>query len=576
MILPQSRIGVGIDTGRYGHRATFLRPDREQAARPLDFPESVDGYRQLASVLERLQVRHADCQVHVHIDAAGQYASNLERFLRQLDPPVSVSVGEPKRNKDYHAAVSPKRKTDSTESLAMARFAVAEQPQATAGQSAEFLALREITSRLKVKARDLTRATNRLHNLLSRTFPELATVVPDVSAGWVLSLLKKYPTAEKIARAHASTLTRIPYATQSKIQVVQQAASQSVGSFRGAAAESLIKLAVEEVDQVSKQRKQLEKLLEMAFRQLPESGHVQLTTINGIGTATAAVLTSKIVAIERFEHVEKLVGYFGIFPREVSSGVDKAGNPKPSKTQRMSHQGNDLARGYLYSAAKAAVRCNPAIRALYRRLRARGKRTDVALGHCMRKLLHLVFAVWTTNKPFDPEHYPWEEGQVAQPAEAEASPAAAPSTDAGKKDTGKEKAAGRKRDISSQRSAVTAATDSVESDGPAVNSTNPKRPFVDFADIRSQVSMRQILEHLDLLKSLRPSGGELRGPCPLHASSQSNRPRHFAVNLDKNVFRCFSCQAQGNQLDFWAALHQMSTYDAALDLIKTFHLNSTG
>jgi hypothetical protein len=26
----------------------------------------------------------------------------------------------------------------------------------------------------------------------------------------------------------------------------------------------------------------------------------------------------------------------------------------------------------------------------------------------MRKLLHLVFAVWKTGKPFDPNHYPWE------------------------------------------------------------------------------------------------------------------------------------------------------------------------
>ena len=33
---------------------------------------------------------------------------------------------------------------------------------------------------------------------------------------------------------------------------------------------------------------------------------------------------------------------------------------------------------------------------------------DVAIGHCMRKLLHLVFAVWKTNRPFDEKHFPWE------------------------------------------------------------------------------------------------------------------------------------------------------------------------
>jgi len=32
---PLDRIGVGIDTARYGHRVSFLRPDRQPAAKPL-------------------------------------------------------------------------------------------------------------------------------------------------------------------------------------------------------------------------------------------------------------------------------------------------------------------------------------------------------------------------------------------------------------------------------------------------------------------------------------------------------------------------------------------------------------
>ena len=40
-------IGVGLDTARYGHHATFLREDRELAAKPLEFLECRDGYQQL-------------------------------------------------------------------------------------------------------------------------------------------------------------------------------------------------------------------------------------------------------------------------------------------------------------------------------------------------------------------------------------------------------------------------------------------------------------------------------------------------------------------------------------------------
>ena len=82
----------------------------------------------------------------------------------------------------------------------------------------------------------------------------------------------------------------------------------------------------------------------------------------------------------------------------------------------MCHKGNDLVRCYLWNAARVAIRCNPAVRALYRRLKSRGKRGDVALGHCMRKLLHLVFAVWKTDRPFDEDHFPWANPAADKPA----------------------------------------------------------------------------------------------------------------------------------------------------------------
>src|SRR5262249_21624470 len=144
------------------------------------------------------------------------------------------------------------------------------------------------------------------------------------------------------------------------------------------------------------------------FADLPASPHVQVVTIPGIGQATAAVLVAKIADIDRFATANKLVNYFGAFPEEDRSGVDKRGNPLPPGTLHMSRKGNDLVRSYLWNAARTAIRHDPAARALYRRLRAKGTRGDVAMGHCMRKLLHLVFAVWKTNRPFDQTHFAWE------------------------------------------------------------------------------------------------------------------------------------------------------------------------
>ena len=47
-----------------------------------------------------------------------------------------------------------------------------------------------------------------------------------------------------------------------------------------------------------------------------------------------------------------------------------------------------------------------------------------------------------------------------------------------------------------------------------------------------------------------------------------------SVNLDEGVFRCFDarCDKQGDVIDLWAALHQQSLREAALDLVRTFNL----
>ena len=120
----------------------------------------------------------------------------------------------------------------------------------------------------------------------------------------------------------------------------------------------------------------------------------------------------------------------------------------------MSRRGNDLVRRYLWMAALSAVRCNPAVRALYARVVA--KHPDhkaIAIGHAMRKLLHLVFAVWKTRPAVRPEPL-----SLATAGHVEAVTMACHEVRAS--DNGmsaKDQAAGHKPDASRRRTVVTAA-----------------------------------------------------------------------------------------------------------------------
>ena len=122
---PPCRFGVGIDTSRYGHYAVFLKEDLQPAADELAFAESADGYRQLRSRLDALARRRGPCQFLVRLDAAGQYADNLLHFLADLGTSgvlgLTLSCGDPQRNKNYRAALFGNQKSDPVEARAAAR-----------------------------------------------------------------------------------------------------------------------------------------------------------------------------------------------------------------------------------------------------------------------------------------------------------------------------------------------------------------------------------------------------------------------------------------------------------------------
>src|SRR5437879_2746119 len=124
---PGADIGVGIDTSRYGHYATFLDSDLQQAAGELEVTESAAGYARLRDRFNFLVNKHGRVCFHVRIDVAGAYADNLLAWLHQLsidNATFSISCGDPQRNKNYRAAIYGPKKSDPIEARACARYAV--------------------------------------------------------------------------------------------------------------------------------------------------------------------------------------------------------------------------------------------------------------------------------------------------------------------------------------------------------------------------------------------------------------------------------------------------------------------
>lgn len=120
-----------------------------------------------------------------------------------------------------------------------------------------------------------------------------------------------------------------------------------------------------------------------------------LRSIPGIGQVTAAALVAYIGDIHRFASPEKLVAYLGLDCRVHESGTSIRGRGYLTK------RGNRYLRHVLFNAAFIARQRNPVLKQHFDRKRAEGQHYFSALCIVERKLVHLVYAIWTRGTPFE-------------------------------------------------------------------------------------------------------------------------------------------------------------------------------
>lgn len=153
-------------------------------------------------------------------------------------------------------------------------------------------------------------------------------------------------------------------------------------------------------DFIDNQINQTKEAIQDHINQHEDLKHMQnlLVTIPGIGKLTAAKLLGEIRNILDFQSARQLAAYAGLTPRNFLSGTSVHNKSRLSKT------GNANLRKALYMPAIVAIKHNPIIQSFCARLSQTGLRPMEVIGAAMRKLLHLVFGILKSGRPFDPNY----------------------------------------------------------------------------------------------------------------------------------------------------------------------------
>jgi transposase len=144
---------------------------------------------------------------------------------------------------------------------------------------------------------------------------------------------------------------------------------------------------------IAKMRQEAEKLVQ-AEAELRER-FALLVSVPGIARISALQILSELVLLGPAMSVRQWVAYSGLDP------VHQVSGSSVHKPSRISRAGNRHLRRALYMPALAAVRCDPHLHAFHQALQQRHKTGLQALMAAERKLLHAIYGIFNSGRPYD-------------------------------------------------------------------------------------------------------------------------------------------------------------------------------
>lgn len=121
-----------------------------------------------------------------------------------------------------------------------------------------------------------------------------------------------------------------------------------------------------------------------------------IVTIDGLGDVTAALILAELGDPLEYKGPKSIVAFAGLNPSRSSSG-------ESSGPTHISKIGSKRLRTGLYMPGMVGLKHNAVLRELKTRMQVGGKAPKEIICAAMRKLLHLVYGVLKSGKPFDAE-----------------------------------------------------------------------------------------------------------------------------------------------------------------------------
>lgn len=256
---------------------------------------------------------------------------------------------------------------------------------------------RQLTRHHHILKEELRVYMTRLQKCIDIVFPEYNSLFGSKYGFVYMTILKDCGSAAKIASTDIRTLRNyFKFSGKGRrvsltAEQLKEAAKYSIG-IDSSSEVIQIKHLISQIELIQTQIDEVDKKIEEFSTEL----NSPILSIPGISHFSGTSILSELGDIRNYSSAAKIIKFAGVAPFEHQSSQYKAEHTAITK------KGSKYLRKTLYQVILPVIQHNPIFKKYYLLKISQGKSYRCAQGHCVRKLLRIIYHLLTNNQQFDP------------------------------------------------------------------------------------------------------------------------------------------------------------------------------
>ncbi len=388
---------VGIDIGKNKHFFCVMDKDTaELLVKPVSFPNNKEGFEFLINKLKP----YSKNSILIGMEDTGHYHFALLKYL--LDKRFTVALMNPKTTDFTRKMQGSITKNDKLDTLTICDVLDTperkKQYRITKINSFDLYEQKQLTRHHHNLKEELNVYGNRLQKCIDIVFPEFNSLFKSKYGTVYMNLLRTFGgCAETIANTDIRTIRKCfeIKARGKRISLtpeqLKECAKSSIG-ISSMAEVIQIKHLINQIELINKQITEIDKKIE----EFSVKNNSPILSIPGISHFSGTSILAELGDISNYEKPSQIIKFAGVAPIHYESSQFTAQHSAITK------KGSKYLRKTLYQIILSVIHHNPIFKQYYELKISQGKGHRCAQGHCVRKLLRIIYHLLSTGQKFDP------------------------------------------------------------------------------------------------------------------------------------------------------------------------------